>query len=79
MEALTLSKIFGSFSGENSGLEDLATINFSQLAEACPITLTSLVLSDLRLTFNESTSSQSSIKCLGLSHIYLEPALAKAI
>jgi hypothetical protein len=68
-----------SFSGDNSGLEGLATINFSQLVEACPTTLTSLVLLDLRLTFNESTSSQSSIKCLGFSHICLEPVLAKAI
>jgi hypothetical protein len=79
MEALTYLEISTSYSSDNPNMEAIKTIEFSQLIEACPTTLTDLLLSGLYSTFNGSVSNQTSIECLGLSYVYLDQPLAKVI
>jgi hypothetical protein len=45
------------------------TINFSQLIEACPVTLKDLAIEDAKLKFNESTSNLTSIQILRLENV----------
>jgi hypothetical protein len=61
MEALTFLEI---------AFENLCpSINFSQLIEACPATLTDLTIGNAKLTFNESTSKITSIQYLKLKDV----------
>jgi hypothetical protein len=79
MMALTCMEIATVYSDGGPYCEELLAIDFNQLVDACPASLTDLTLSRLDLTFNEPTSNQTSITYLNLSDLCLEPALAKTI
>jgi hypothetical protein len=58
------------------GKESKTTLNFSQLIEACPATLTNLTIGNAKLTFNESASNITSIRSLKLSDVDTKPGAA---
>lgn len=78
MEALTYLAI-SSYDGYESRYLLASTIDFDQLIEACPTTLTHLSLSGIELTFNEPVSNPTSIEFLSLYCISLDQSLANAI
>jgi hypothetical protein len=92
IKKLTLNEIISEFMHLMSNMEVLTrlemrvdhhsrplTIDFGQLVEACPATLTHLTLSRLILEYKEPTSNQTFIKCLDLSFLVLKPVLAKIV
>jgi hypothetical protein len=79
MEAPTYLTISTPDIYESRHYQSSKTINFGQLIEACPTTLTVLSSTGITLAFNEPASNQTSIEYLILYCIHLDQSLANAI
>jgi hypothetical protein len=69
MEVLTYLEIHFRTNYDEDDNETKDTVNFSQLIEACPATLTDLIIVGADLTFNETTSNITSIQNLKFKYV----------